>query len=120
MAFFFLPITGDKIRDWQEVPQYPGPLSSGRPGGLVIAPTLKPAEAGHANFEKVKGGLDSPKVTTATGTATLTIAVAAATHGLGRGSTERFTSGAGPQPTGRHLGASGQQHIRLTQRFRRS
>lgn len=67
-----------------------------RKPGLVIAPTLKPAEAGHANFEEVKGGLFSPKVATAAGTATLTIAVAAATHGLGRGSTERFTSGAGP------------------------
>lgn len=63
---------------------------------------------------------DSSKVTTGAGTATLTIAVAAATHGFGRGSTERFTSGAGPQPAGRHPGASGQQHIRLTQRFRLS
>lgn len=56
--------------------------------------------------------------TTIAGIITLTIAAAAATHSLGRGSAERFTSGAGPQPAGRHPRASGQQHARLTQRFR--
>jgi hypothetical protein len=117
IALAVFPILEDKTRDGQEVGSQPGPMSSGRPSGLALnSRSETQREAGQANFEDVE--VVCLKATTIAGIATLTIAAAAATHGLGRGSSKRFTSGAGPQPAGCHPGSSGQQHTRLTQRFR--